>query len=346
VNWVASEEQMLNDSPGESENMLDNYQRNINYLRVSVTDRCNLRCRYCMPEEGVGDLGHYRILSLEDLARLIKISTAVGIRKVRFTGGEPLVRKNIGQLVRYTSQVAGINDIAITTNGILYPDMAQELKEAGLKRVNISLDTMSEVKYRFITRRGDLKDAWRAIFKALELEMHPVKINTVIIRDFNDNEIMDFVRLAYDYPLHLRFIEFMPIGDLHYWKKERMISIDEVKSQIEREYELKPDKTIKGNGPAKSYRITGGQGSIGFIAPMSNHFCSECNRIRMTADGKLRGCLYDKREIDLKTAMQAGASDQELEKLFREAIAMKPARHFMNGGWGNKNQRKMFQIGG
>jgi len=326
--------------------MLDNYQRDINYLRVSVTDRCNLRCRYCMPEEGVGNLGHYMILSLEDMARLIKISTSVGIRKVRFTGGEPLVRRNIGQLIRYTSQVAGIDDIAITTNGILYAGMAKELKEAGLTRVNISLDTLSEPKYRFITRRGDLKDAQAAIFKALELEMHPVKINTVIIRGFNDNEIMDFARLAYEYPLHLRFIEFMPIGDLHYWKKERMISIDEVKSQIEKKYELQADKTIKGNGPAKSYRIAGGKGSLGFIAPMSNHFCSECNRLRMTADGKLRGCLYDKRETDLKTAIMSGASDKELEMLFREAIIMKPARHYMNAGWGNENERKMFQIGG
>jgi cyclic pyranopterin phosphate synthase len=326
--------------------MQDKYNRDINYLRVSVTDRCNLRCRYCMPEEGIDNLGHYTILSLEDLARLIKVSTSVGIRKVRFTGGEPLVRKNIAQLISYISQVAGIDDIAITTNGILYSSMARELKNAGLKRVNISLDTLSAAKYSFITRRGDLKDVRSAIFTALEMEMHPVKINTVIIAGFNDNEIMDFARLAYDYPLHIRFIEFMPIGDLHFWKKERMISIDQVKKQIEQKYELQVDKTVKGNGPAKNYRLTGGQGSIGFITPMSNHFCSECNRLRMTADGKLRGCLYDKREIDLKTAIQSGASDEELRQLFKKAIEIKPERHHMGDGWGNENKRKMYQIGG
>lgn len=326
--------------------MQDKYNRDINYLRVSVTDRCNLRCRYCMPEEGIDNLGHYTILSLEDLARLIKVSTSVGIRKVRFTGGEPLVRKNIAQLISYISQVAGIDDIAITTNGILYSSMARELKNAGLKRVNISLDTLSAAKYSFITRRGDLKDVRSAIFTALEMEMHPVKINTVIIAGFNDNEIMDFARLAYDYPLHIRFIEFMPIGDLHFWKKERMISIDQVKKQIEQKYELQVDKTVKGNGPAKNYRLTGGQGSIGFITPMSNHFCSECNRLRMTADGKLRGCLYDKREIDLKTAIQSGVSDEELKQLFKKAIEIKPERHHMSDGWGNENKRKMYQIGG
>lgn len=326
--------------------MQDKYDRDINYLRVSVTDRCNLRCRYCMPEEGVDNLGHYTILSLEDLARLIKVSTSAGIRKVRLTGGEPLVRKNIGQLISYISQVAGIDDIAITTNGILYSAMARELRDAGLKRVNISLDTLSEAKYRFITRRGDLKDVRAAIFSALEMEMHPVKLNTVIIAGFNDNEIMDFARLAYDYPLHIRFIEFMPIGDLHFWKKERMISIDQVKNQVEQKYELQVDKTVKGNGPAKNYRLVGGQGSIGFITPMSNHFCGECNRIRMTADGKLRGCLYDKSEIDLKTAIQSEASDEELKQLFIKAIEMKPERHHMSDGWGNENKRKMYQIGG
>lgn len=326
--------------------MLDNYNRDINYLRVSVTDRCNLRCRYCMPEEGVGNLGHYIILSLEDLARLIKIATTIGIRKIRLTGGEPLVRKNIGQLVHYISNISEIDDIALTTNGILYPPMARQLKDAGLNRINFSLDTLLDEKYRFITRRGELKDALKAIFTALEMDMHPVKINTVIIRGFNDGEIMDFARMAYEYPLHIRFIEFMPIGDLHFWKEQRMISVDEVKKQIESEYKLEAARTIKGNGPAQYYNLAGGKGSIGFITPMSNHFCGLCNRIRMTADGKLRGCLYDKREVDLKAAIQAGASDEELRQLFIQAIDMKPARHHMDNGWGNENKRKMYQIGG
>lgn len=326
--------------------MVDGYGREINYMRISVTDRCNLRCRYCMPEEGIEDkLNHMGILSLEDMARIVNVATQAGIRKVRLTGGEPLARRNIAQLIEYISNLEPIDDIAITTNGILFNKMAKELKSAGLSRVNFSLDSLVPEKFKYITRVGNVDDVTKAIFTALEMDMQPVKLNTVIIKGFNDDEILSLTKLAYDYPFHVRFIEFMPVGDLLYWKKERMMKSDEVKAIVEREYSLEAPDHIPGNGPAKYFNIEGGQGSVGFISPMSNHFCHECNRIRMTADGKLRGCLYDKKEIDLRPALD-NTDDFELKSLFLKAINSKPMRHHMDEGWGNQNQRKMYQIGG
>ncbi len=326
--------------------MLDNQGRDINYLRISVTDKCNLRCRYCMPLDGIKQLRHDEILSLEDIARLVRVAAGVGIRKVRLTGGCPLVRRNVSQLIRYIREIPEIDDIAITTNGVLFADMAEELKDAGLNRVNFSLDSLRPERYREITRIGNLDNVTRAIEKALELKMEPVKLNTVAIRGFNDDEILDFANLAYTRPLHVRFIEFMPIGDLNYWKPERMMNCQEVKDIISRKYDMVENVKIKGNGPAKSYRLKGGQGSLGFISPMSNHFCHECNRLRLTAEGKLRACLYDRKELDLRLAVANGASDEELRQMFLRAIHFKPEKHHMNSGWGEENQRMMYQIGG
>jgi len=326
--------------------MIDAFGRDINYLRISITDRCNLRCKYCMPETGVKNLGHGTILKLEDFARLVKVGTQVGIRKVRITGGEPLVRKNVVKLVADIAELDKIDDIAITTNGVLYADMAEDLKRAGLNRINFSLDTLDRSKFNFIRRRDNLAQVKKAIFKALELDMHPVKINTVLIKGFNDDEIMDFIALSRDYPLHIRFIEFMPVGDLLFWDKDKMMTSKQIVEIIETENQLISIKSIKGNGPAKYYQVAGGKGTVGFISPMSNHFCSECNRLRMTADGKLRGCLYAKQEIDLKAALARGANDEELRDLFRQAIDKKPERHHFDEGWGEENRRKMFQIGG
>ncbi len=326
--------------------MKDSYGREINYLRVSVTDRCNLRCRYCMPEEGIKKIDHYNILSLEEITRLIKIASTLGIRKIRLTGGEPLIRKNIVQMVQDIADLPDIDDLALTTNGILFSDIAVELKEAGLKRVNFSMDTMVAEKFKYITRGGNLQKVSTAVFQALELGLEPVKINNVVIKGFNDSEIMDFAALAYKYPLHIRFIEFMPIGDLLFWEQEKLMEIKEIKGKIEQEYELYEGSKIEGNGPAKYYHIQGGKGTIGFISPMSNHFCGNCNRLRMTADGSLRGCLYENAEINLKSALLDGASDQELRDLFIKTIINKAPRHQMNSGWGSENKRKMYQIGG
>lgn len=326
--------------------MLDSFGRNINYLRISVTDRCNLRCQYCMPLDGVSNIGHTGILSLEEIARLVRIGAELGIRKIRLTGGEPLVRKNLNQLISYIHEIDTIDDIALTTNGLLFAPLADEMKAAGLNRVNFSLDSLEEEKYRYITRNGELKKVLQSIEKALQLELHPIKINVVAIRGFNDNELLDFADLAYKYPLHIRFIEFMPIGDLLFWRPERMLPSMEIRQLIQEKYPLEEGTKVKGNGPARYYNIPGGLGSLGFISPMSNHFCAECNRIRMTAEGKLRGCLHDQGEIDLRTPLNQGADDEELKQLFMKAIHSKPNQHHMNAGWGEDNSRKMYQIGG
>lgn len=326
--------------------MFDSYARNIDYLRVSVTNRCNLRCKYCMPEEGVEDISHENILTLEEIARLIKVAAKVGIRKVRLTGGEPLVRRNITKLIAEIAKIPQISDIAITTNGVLFADMAKELMMAGLTRANFSLDSLDPETFSYITRWGSLNDVIRSISQAMEMGMALIKINTVVIKGINDHEILDFVELAKKMPLHMRFIEFMPVGDLPFYKTDRVVTVSEIRKTIEQKYELYKGAVIQGNGPAKSYRIRGGVGTVGFISAMSDHFCSECNRIRMTADGKLRGCLFAKEEFNLRLALQNHASDEKLADIFSKAIREKPQRHHMNEGWGADNKRKMYQIGG
>ncbi|MEA1959810.1 MAG: GTP 3',8-cyclase MoaA [Bacillota bacterium] len=326
--------------------MVDGYGREINYLRISVTDRCNLRCQYCMPAEGIQTLTHDQILTLEEIQRVVKVAATVGIKKVRLTGGEPLVRKNLLRFIEYMKDIDEIDDVSITTNGILFPDMAEELKNAGLNRVNISMDTMVPERYSFITRGGKLEIVQLAVQKALALGMKPVKLNVVVIKGFNDVELMDFAQLAYDYPLHVRFIEFMPIGDLLFWDRKKMFSAAQMREIIEKEFTLEEGKRIRGNGPACYYGIKGGIGSLGFINPISSHFCAECNRIRLTADGKLRPCLYDHHEVDLKKALRDGTSDEGIRDLVVQAIQQKPERHHMDRGWGENNSRKMSQIGG
>ncbi len=326
--------------------MLDRIGRDINYLRISVTDRCNLRCRYCMPPEGHDLGGHHDILNLEEIARLVRIASYIGIKKVRLTGGEPLLRRNIVQLVRYIKAIPDIDDIAVTTNGIFLPDLADDLKQAGLNRVNISLDTFKADRYSFITRGGELNKAVKGMEAALEKGLDPVKLNTVLVKGFNDDEIMDFCQLTRDYPVHIRFIEFMPVGELEFWEADRIVKNSEVLETIQGNFEVDPEKMSSGGGPAKYYRIKGARGTVGFISPMSNHFCHECNRLRLTADGRLRACLYDGTERDLKNALREGASDKEIEKLIMDSIAFKPEKHAMGQvAWG-EHDRKMFEIGG
>ena len=326
--------------------MLDQYGREINYLRVSVTDRCNLRCRYCMPDEGVESVGHDNVLTTEQIVRVITIAAKLGIRKVRLTGGEPLIRGNITGLIAEMAKIPLIDDIALTTNGILFDGMAEELKAAGLNRVNFSLDTLVAEKFNYITRRVNLADVMQSIDKAFRLGMAPVKINTVVIKGFNDDEILDLVTLAAERPLHVRFIELMPIGGLPFYNREHVLSMGDVKRFIESRYELLPPPFIQHGGPAKYYQIKGGMGTVGFISPMSSHFCFECNRIRMTADGKLRGCLFGKQETNLRMALKRDAGDEELKALFCKAVQQKLDQHHMNDGWGADNERKMSQIGG
>lgn len=325
--------------------MRDNYGRAISYIRISVTDRCNLRCRYCMPETGISKLDHSQILSFEDTVAIAEAVSDLGISKIRLTGGEPLVRRNITGLVGRLAEIPGIEEVTLTTNGTLFAQMAKSLHSQGLKRVNFSMDSLIAEKYRFITRDGSLQDAWKGILAAMELGMNPVKINTVIIKGFNDDEILQFADLAYRFPLQIRFIEFMPVGDLLFWDQSRVISIQEVKTIIGKQYNLLPTLQA-GNGPAEQFKLEGGQGGVGFISPLSNHFCAKCNRIRLTAEGKLRTCLYDYHETDLKSALVEGIGRAELAQLIAQAISRKPERHHMDCGWGENNNRKMYQIGG
>ncbi len=326
--------------------MKDIYQREINYLRISVTDRCNLRCTYCMPRDGVKPIPHEDILRNEEIGQIVRAGALVGINKIRLTGGEPLVRKGLQDLIRLIHETDGIDDIALTTNGILLPGMAAELKSAGVNRLNISLDTLKPRRYKDITRLGKFEDTWKGIETALEFGFHPVKLNVVAIRGFNDDEILELAGLSFKYPLHIRFIEVMPIGVSDAWASYRHIPVFEIKEIIEQGLgKLQEVRKLLGNGPAKYYYQPEMQGSIGFISPVSDHFCSRCNRLRLTAEGKLRPCLYSGSEIDLRTTLRNSAGDMDLAKLFAQAINNKPVRHNIGEGW-QKKDRVMSQIGG
>ncbi|MTI84779.1 MAG: GTP 3',8-cyclase MoaA [Firmicutes bacterium] len=326
--------------------MLDACQRNINYLRISVTDRCNLRCVYCMPAEGVNHIPHEEILTIEEMETLVQAAAGVGIRKVRLTGGEPLVRKGVVKLIRSVADVETIDDIAITTNGMLLEQLGPQLREAGLRRVNISLDTLNHRRFKEITRVGRLQDVKNGIETALKLGLHPVKLNAVVVRGVNDDEIIDLAKLAVDYPLHMRFIELMPIGQSDSLVKSGFVSAQEVSIAVEAGLgKLQPVNKPTGAGPASYYRIGNAPGTIGFITAISNHFCTACNRLRLTATGSIRPCLYSDRELDIKTPLRSGASLLELSRQFVKAAKVKPNRHNMSGGWKDKT-KLMSQIGG
>ncbi|MTI81273.1 MAG: GTP 3',8-cyclase MoaA [Firmicutes bacterium] len=325
--------------------MLDGYKRDISYLRVSVTDRCNFRCVYCMPADGVKTIEHKEILTLEEIFQIIKAATKIGIRKVRLTGGEPLVRLGIVDLINRINNLPEIDDIAITTNGILLQEMGTDLKKAGLNRVNISLDSLNHKRFHNITRNGDLKRVMQGIEEALRLGFHPIKINTVVVRGVNSDEVVEFARWTKEVPVHVRFIELMPIGTSSPWAEDRYVPEEEIKDIItDRLGSLTEIKKMKGSGPARYYKLDNALGSIGFITAMSNHFCSKCNRLRLTATGGLRPCLFDKREVDIKTPLRSGINEDVIAKIISEAVLLKPDRHHMNYGW--DDQRVMSQIGG
>ncbi|WP_461204681.1 GTP 3',8-cyclase MoaA [Clostridium sp. DL1XJH146] len=319
--------------------MIDKYEREIDYVRISITDRCNFRCQYCMPEKGIEKKSHDEILRFEEIITLIKTLTKLGIKKIRFTGGEPLVAKNITELIYRTSKIEGIEDIAITTNGSLLEEMAEELFKAGLKRVNVSLDTLDEKKFKDITRGGNLKQVLRGIDKCLDIGMTPVKINTVLIKGFNDDEINDLISLTKDKAISVRFIELMPIGEGKQYYDNGMITAGEV---IEKLDGLIPVKTNKVS-TAVLYSKKGYKGTIGFISPLSCKFCDECNRIRVTSIGTIKPCLHSKEEIDIKPFLE---NEIELYEELKKTIFNKPKEHFLNEEKVTRTMRKMNQIGG
>ena len=313
--------------------MKDRFGRNITYLRISVTDLCNLRCKYCMPESGVKSLCHSDILSIEEIVEIVKVASKNGIKKIRLTGGEPLVRRGFINLCKQISEINEIEDIAITTNGVYLKSMADELFENKVRRINFSLDTLIKEKYNDITRRNDFDKTMESLFYVIK-KGFKVKINVVLIGGFNDDEIQDFVNLANDYDLEVRFIELMQIGETANWSKDKFVSNKIVLEKV-------PELEFEGvSGVAKIYKIKGQKGRIGLISPISCSFCEDCNRIRLTSDGKLKPCLHSKDEINLK-----GLSGEELEEVFKRGIYEKPEKHHLEDGK-SESARDMNKIGG
>ena len=304
----------------------DGFERTIDYMRISITDRCNLRCVYCMPPGGMQPMAHREILRYEEIIRIIRVAVRLGVRKVRITGGEPLVRKNIVYLIQQIKEIEGIQDLSLTTNGILLNQYAEKLAEAGLDRVNVSLDSLHPDRFREITKGRDIALVLKGIEAAERAGLVPIKINMVPIRGINDDEVLDFARLTFHSSYQIRFIEFMPFGSQEIWRPERFIPSDEIRAAVEKIGPLTAVK-LRRSGPARYFRLEGAVGVIGFISPLSNHFCSECNRLRLTSDGKLRPCLFSETEIDLKTAIRSGAPDDEIQRLIRLAVAVKPKGH-------------------
>ena len=321
---------------------VDSFGRSIDYLRISVTDRCNLRCIYCMPPEGVPHISHSEILSYEEIRLVVQAAAQLGIRRIRLTGGEPLVRADFPELVKMLSRIDGVMELSLTTNGALLKDYAQVLKQAGLSRVNVSLDTLRADRFQDITRLGELEDVHAGIEAAKEVGLYPIKINTVVIRGINDGEILDFARMTYTEGWHVRFIELMPFKGV-----AQPVPSVEVQQHVSSLGRLEPCMSITGNGPARYYRLAGGQGTIGFINPLTEiYFCSRCNRMRLTPDGKLRPCLLGDDEIDLRTPLRSNASMDELKRLILKAVASKPEHHHLKDTNDRPLERKMSQIGG
>ena len=314
--------------------MLDGCGRTIDYLRLSVTDLCNYRCRYCMPAEGVCKRPHADILSVEELVEIGRAAVKCGVKKIRLTGGEPLVRRGILDICHGLRAIPGLEELCLTTNGSLLPSMAAPLREAGVDRLNISLDTLRPDRFREMTRLGTLSDVLEGIRAAEDAGFTNLKLDTVLIGGFNDDEIGDFLNLTMDHPWEIRFIELMPMGPCAEWEKSRFLSVDSV---LQRYTTL---QEIDAQGVARRYRLPGAKGTVGLISPMSHDFCADCRRIRVTADGKLKGCLHSREELPLR-----GLHGKDLEDAIRRGILQKPQRQHLAEG-ASDTPRTMNQIGG
>ena len=322
--------------------LADSYQRPVNYLRISVTDRCNFRCIYCMPPEGVPLMSHDEILTYEEVFVVAKAAAQLGIVKLRLTGGEPLVRADLSRLVSMLAGIEGIDDISLTTNGMLLERYAAELRQAGLQRINVSLDSLRDDRFRAITRVGELEPVLRGIEAARKAGLNPVKTNSVVIRGVNEDEVIDFARLTLEDDWHVRFIEYMPF-DNGEGPSQIFVPVSEMREQLKPLGRLLPSPR-SGNGPAKYFRFPEARGTIGFISAVSEHFCEGCNRLRLTADGKLRPCLFSDEEIDMRGPLRQGATAEDLKALIRKAVSRKPRGHRLRAGV--SCHRYMAQIGG
>ena len=317
--------------------MIDKLGRDITYLRISLTDKCNLRCRYCMPEEGVCRRSHHEMMNEDEVVTAVEVAASLGVHKVRLTGGEPLVKKNIVSICRRVAAVEGIREVCLTTNGILLPELAVQLKEAGVKRINLSLDTLDPEKYAYITRIGALEQFRAGLEAALDAGFDKVKINAVLIGGFNDDEIESLASLTMKYPVDMRFIELMPIQDHDEFGESAYVPYSKVLEKLPQAVPIPRD-----GGVAKLYRLPGAKGNIGLISPISAHFCGECNRLRLTADGKLKPCLHSADEYSIK-----GLDKDGMKAVFEQAIWNKPAWHGdLDAVNRSKAGRNMNEIGG
>jgi GTP 3',8-cyclase len=328
------------------EPLVDGWGREIKSLRVSVTDKCNFRCTYCMPAEGLEWLPRNEVLDYEEIARLVRIMAAMGVEEVRLTGGEPLVRREMPTLVRLLAATRGVSDLSLTTNGILLDRLAAPLVEAGLRRLNVSLDSLSHVRFAEITRRDALD---RVLAGLEEAERHPqlrpIKVNCVAIRGFTEEEVPALAELARRKPYVVRFIEFMPLDADEAWREDAVLTGAEIRALIEERWPL-VEIPAKTSSTARRFRFADGAGEIGFVNPVSEPFCSSCDRIRLTADGQLRTCLFSRREWDLKTPLRDGSSDEQIESLIRWAVSHKELKHKINEPGFVRASRSMSQIGG
>ncbi|MEW6593761.1 MAG: GTP 3',8-cyclase MoaA [Thermodesulfobacteriota bacterium] len=326
--------------------LVDSFARSINYLRLSLTDQCNLRCRYCSPGEGQ-KLRRVELLRYEELLRFIRIAVALGVRKVRLTGGEPLVRRDVLSFIRDLAAVPGLADIRITTNGVLLEQHAAGLYASGIRKLNISLDTLRPERYCEITGADLFSQVWRGIERAQELGFEKIKLNVVALRGVNDDEFVELARLTLSRPWQVRFIEFMPVGGAAVWDRGRYIPSAGIMERIGSALgELAPAADSGISGPARLYRLPGGLGTLGFISPISNHFCDRCNRLRLTAEGMLRSCLLSDRQTDLKKILRGGGDDEAVRRAIIEAIRHKPRGHGLKPGETGDCHGRMSRIGG
>lgn len=326
--------------------LVDEFSRPITYLRVSVTDKCNLRCIYCMPEGGLPWLRRDEILSYEEITAIVRAAASVGVRTVRLTGGEPLVRRNLGRLVAAIAAIPGVEDVALSTNGLLLEAQLPELVAAGLRRINLSLDTLRPDRFAAIARRPGLETVLRAIDAAIAAGLGPVKLNCVVMRGKNDDELLDFAQLTRERPVFVRFIEVMPVVENAQLQREAYVSSDEILTRIAAGGELRPVIGPGGNGPARYFAFAGAAGAVGVISPLSHEYCERCNRVRLTADGRLRLCLFGDHAIDLRSPVRAGAGTEHLAGLLRSAMLIKPERHHLQLGESKSRMRAFSEIGG
>jgi cyclic pyranopterin phosphate synthase len=327
--------------------LVDGWGRQIKSLRVSVTDRCNFRCRYCMPAEGLEWLQRDEILSFEEIRRLVALMAGLGVSEIRLTGGEPLVRRDLPELVRMLAESPGVDDLALTTNGVLLDRLAGPLVEAGLRRINVSLDSLNHVRFAEITRRDALDKVLRGLAEAERYpQLRPIKINCVALKGFTEQEVPALAELARRKPYVVRFIEFMPLDADEIWRKDDVLSGAEIRAIVEAEVGPLDEIPAKPSSTARRFRFADGAGELGFINPVSEPFCSSCDRLRLTAEGQLRTCLFSRREWDLKTPLREGASASELEALLRWAVAHKELKHKINDPGFVRASRSMSQIGG